>query len=257
VAKGKPSEAEAPVLPIEETPLPVEVEATPAEGAPEVAAQEKPDFRAQFTELPEEERKAFLEENAAEMVRRAEQSGRDSAYARLQAEQQRQAQANQALQDTLRNLDTETDDNKRAGHIIAFAQRQAQEQANRQAQANLESVRESFGVSPEEHDDLLHKLHQAAARDGKIATFGDYVKAVTGERYMPKGEVTKQLRAEVEAALEERLGKQREGEPAPVSVGQGQPVSSGSTQLVRRQYADGDIDYEAYERKMKALGAKP
>ena len=226
MAKGKPSEAEAPALPIEETPLPVE---TPAEGAPEVAAQEKPDFRAQFTELPEEERKAFLEENAAEMVRRAEQSGRDSAYARLQADQQRQAQANQALQDTLRNLDTETDDNRRGGHILAFAQRQAAEQANRQAQANLESVRESFGVSPEEHDDLLHKLHQAAARDGRIATFGDYVKAVTGERYMPKGEVTKQLRAEVEAALEERLGKQREGEPAPVSVGQGQATTSSLT----------------------------
>ncbi len=252
--KKGPSEAEAPVLPAEETPLPVE---TPAEGAPEVAAQEKPDFRAQFTELPEEERKAFLEENAAEMVRRAEQSGRDSAYSRLQAEQQRQAQANQELQDTLRNLDTETDDNKRASHILAFAQRQAQEQANRQAQANLESVRESFGVSPEEHTELVFKLHQAAARDGRIATFGDYVKAVTGERYMPKGEVTKQLRAEVEAALEERLGKQREGEAAPVSVGQGAPAPSGSKAKIQNDYADGNIDTETYTARLKAIGAKP
>jgi hypothetical protein len=226
------SEAEAPVLPTEETPLPVEA---PAEGAPEVAAQEKPDFRAQFTELPEEERKAFLEENAAEMVRRAEQSGRDSAYARLQADQQRQAQANQALQDTLRNLDTETDDNRRGGHILAFAQRQAAEQANRQAQANLESVRESFGVSPEEHDDLLHKLHQAAARDGRIATFGDYVKAVTGERYVTKQEAGKATRAEMDAYFEEKMGLKRDQEAAPVSVGQGQAMRSTQDDVANAQ----------------------
>jgi hypothetical protein len=227
--KGETAEAETLAVPTQETPLPEQVEATPEEGAPESTVQEKPDLDAQLEALPKEERDALLERHWPDRLESREHAGYQRALARLEADRQQQAQANLELQDTLRNLDTETDDNKRAGHIIAFAQRQAQEQANRQAQANLESVRESFGVSPEEHDDLLHKLHQAAARDGRIATFGDYVKAVTGERYMPKGEVTKQLRAEVEAALEERLGKQREGEPAPVSVGQGQATTSSLT----------------------------
>jgi hypothetical protein len=83
------------------------------------------------------------------------------------------------------------------------------------------------------------------------------VKAVTGERYMPKGEVTKQLRAEVEAALEERLGKQREGEAAPVSVGQGAPAGRDSVNAVQDAFINGSIDSETYKKKMEALGAKP
>lgn len=244
--KKGPSEAETPVLPVAETPLPVEVEATPEEGAPEVAAQEKPDFRAQFTELPEEERKAFLEENAAEMVRRAEQSGRDSAYARLQADQQRQAQANQELQDTLRNLDTETDDNKRAGHIQAFVDRQAWLKTNKERLVDLENVREALGVSPREHDEIVFKLNQQIARENeearqrgdfafKVATFGDYVKAVTGERYVTKQEAGKLSRAEMDAYFEEKMGLKREGEPAPVSVGQGQPTRSTADDVANAQ----------------------
>lgn len=261
MAKGKPSETEAQVLPSEgqvtpETALPEQVEAVPETGVLEVPVQEKPDFRAQFDELPEEDRKVFLEERAAELVRRAEQSGEGKAYARLQADQLRQAQANLELQDTLRNLDSADDDNKRGGHILAFAQRQAQEQANRQSLANLESVREALGVSPDEHTELIFKLHQKAAREGQIATFGDYVTAVTGERFMPKRESDAKIRAEVNAAMEERLGKEREAEPHPVSVGQGQPAS-GSTDKIRKEYADGEIDYKVYEQQMKARGAKP
>ena len=227
MAKKESSETEVSALPAQETPLPeLQVEPPPEEGAPAPAVQEaeKPDFRAQFDALPEEDREAFLQERTAERVRRAEQSAQDRAFARMQADQARQAQANQGLQDTLRNLEAEADDSKRGGHVEAYAAYRIRQVSQQQAQEALENVREALGVPDAEHDELVYKLHREAARDNRVATLGDYIKHVTGERFMPKRESDAKIRAEVNAALEERLGKQRETEPAPVSVGQGQPA---------------------------------
>jgi hypothetical protein len=233
VAKGKSTEAEAQVLPSEgevtpETALPEQVEATPEAGTPETAVQGI-DLEAQLQTLSKEERDA-LHEKVWPGLRDGDRAwgkteGEKKALAQWQADQQQRAQANQELRGTLKNLGLPDDDSEAAGHILSFAEKQAKEQANRQSLANLESMAEAEGLSPEENSELLFKLHQAAARDGRIATFADWYKAVTGERYMPKGEVTKQLRAEVEAVWEEKMGKQREGEAAPVSVGQGQATS--------------------------------
>ena len=116
--KAKPSETEVPAL----------------------SAQEKSDLRSRWAALPKEERDAFIEEVWPGRLGRARQAGRHRGHARWQAEKYRLSQANQTIEDTLRNLDTETDDNKRASHILAFAERQAQDYANRQAQVNLESL---------------------------------------------------------------------------------------------------------------------
>ena len=261
MAKKESSETEVSALPAQETPLPeLQVEPPPEEGAPEPPVQEaeKPDFRAQFDALPEEDREAFLLERTAERVRRAEQSAQDRAFARMQADQTRQVQANQGLQETLKNLDTAEDDNRRAGHVQAFANYRVQQASQQWAQEALEMVKEALGVGDAEHDELTFKLHQAAGRENRVATLGDYIKHVTGERFMPKRESDAKIRAEVNAALEERLGRQREGEPAPVSVGQGQPlrhlpsigeVDKMSIDQVRELERKGDLDKILAKRK--------
>jgi hypothetical protein len=227
MAKKEPSETEGTPLPAQETPLPeLQVEVVPEEEAAAAAVQEaeKPDLTAQLEALPKEERDALLERVWPDRLESARQSGRDSAARRLQEDRDRQIQANQGLQETLKNLDTADDDSKRAGHLEAYAGYRIRLASQQQAQEALENVREALGVPDAEHDELVYKLHREAVRDNRVATLADYIKHVTGERFMPKRESDAKIRAEVNAALEERLGRQRETEPAPVSVGQGQPA---------------------------------
>jgi len=78
---------------------------------PALSAQEKPDLRSLLKALPKEELDALLERLVPDFpgrMKRAEQAGRHKAYAREQAEQYRRSQANQTIQDTLRNLAMET-----------------------------------------------------------------------------------------------------------------------------------------------------
>jgi len=266
VAKKEPSETEGTPLPAQDIPLPVpeappagEVEGAPEEEAAAAAVQEaeKPDLTAQLEALPKEERDALLERVWPDRLESARQSGRDSAARRLQEDRDRQIQANQGLQETLKNLDTADDDSKRAGHLEAYAGYRIRLASQQQAQEALENVKEALGVPDAEHDELVYKLHREAVRDNRVATLADYIKHVTGERFMPKRESDAKIRAEVNAALEERLGKQRETEPAPVSVGQGAPAPSGSIAKIRDDYAEGLIDTETFAAKMKAAGAKP
>ena len=243
MAKGKSTEAEAQVLPSEgevtpETALPEQVEATPEAGTLEPTAQEL-DLKARLQTLAKEERDA-LHEEVWPGLRESDKAwgrteGEKNAVARVYAEQQRQAQANQELQDTLRNLDTETDDNRRAGHIWALVQKQTQNTAEMVAQAELETARESFGLSPEEHRRIVRAVKEQAFDNGRIATFGDYVKAVTGERYVTKQEAGKLSRAEMDAYFEEKMGLKRDQEAAPVSVGQGQPMRSTADDVANAQ----------------------
>ena len=144
---------------VEETPLPTEEVAPSDATAPAVVEEakppeegvtepepkeEKPDFAAQIAELPEDERKALLKEHLGEELNRLEQSARDTAWSKLQADQQRQIQANQALQATLSNLEVADDDNKRAGHIQAYADSYAQSASGRWAAEALDNLRESL-----------------------------------------------------------------------------------------------------------------
>lgn len=242
---------------VEDTPLPTQ-ETTPSEPSPEAGAEEtkppeegaaapepteeKPDFATQLAELPEEERKALLKEHLGEELSRFEQSARDSAWGKLQTAQARQVQANQALQDTLKNLDTTEDTNTRAGHVQAYADAYVQSASQQWALEALEGLRGSLGVSREEHDEIILRLHQQAARENRVATFGDYAKHVVGEKTMPKGDVTKQIQAEVKAALTEQQGKGIESQAAPVSVGPGEPPKGTPTV----------IDFAAMTRKQRS-----
>lgn len=244
MAKGKaPSTTEEPAALTEDTPLPPPAEtaaaptaaptaeegaAAPPEEAVEPAAQEeqKPDLDAQLEGLPDDERKELLRKHFPDDLQRLEQSAQDKAWNRLQADQYQQIQANQVLQDTLRNLDTADDDSKRAGHVESYAVWRTQQAAQRQQVENLESVREALGVSREDHDEIMIRVHQAAARDNRQATFGDYVKHVTGDKFMPKQEWTKAMRQEAEAVWAEKHGQTIAQQPAPVSVGPGEPPAT-------------------------------
>jgi len=226
---------------LEETPLPTE-EATPSE-TPAVAEEqetkppeegevepepkeEKPDFAALLAGLSKDERKAILKENLGEELTSLEQAANDRALQKLQGEQQRRVQANQEIRDTLKNLGVPEDDNEGAGHIQAYAARHAQSELERSRMETMDNIRDSLGVSREEHDEIAIRLHQAASRENRVATFGDYIKHVTGERFMPKGDYTKQIRAEIKAELAEQQGRAIENQPAPVSTGPGEPAST-------------------------------
>jgi len=249
---------------VEETPLPTEEVAPsdaavaveeakpPEEGVTETPPKEteKPDFAAQIAELPEDERKALLKEHLGEELSRLEQSARDTAWSKLQTDQRRQVKANQELQNTLSNLEVADDDNKRAGHIQAYADSYAQSASQRWAAEALDNLRESLGVSHEEHSEIVMRLHQAAARDRRVATFGDYVKQVTGEKFMPKREVSKEIQAEVKAAMAEMQGKNIESQEAPVSTGPGEPSNqeAGDNRIISDPNATGEQKADAFER---------
>jgi hypothetical protein len=234
MAREKPSVTEETPLPIPEAEpsvAPAEPgveEAAPAgEGAaPPKAEEAKPDVRALLAKLPADERKALAKEELGEELSRLEQSAADRAWKKLQTEQQGRIQANQELQDTLRNLEMADDDNKRAGHIDAYAQRYSQRASQQAVLEVLDDIRDAFGVSPEEHDEIIFKLHQEASRDNRVARIKDYVTHVTGERFMPKKDYTKQMREEIKAELAELRGTAIENQPAPVTVGPGGTASN-------------------------------
>jgi len=163
---------------------------------------------------------------------------------------QRQLQANQGLQDTLKNLDGADDDNKRAGTVQAYADwyvHGAQQDWGVQA---LDSLREGLGVSREEHDEIVLRLHQKASRENRTPTFADYVKHVTGERFMPKREFTKEVREEVKAALAEQQGKAIESQEAPVSTGLGEPSDqeAADNRILLSRDTTGEQKADAFER---------
>lgn len=258
--KDKPSETAVAEVPAQDTPLPEPVPETgaeqevakPEEETPvaEVQEAEKPDLRAQLEAASEDERDAIYEEVYGERLKRSEQSARDSAYTRFQAGQHQQMQANKALQDTLRNLEGVDEDGQRAGHIEAYATWRMQSASQQWAQEALENVRESLGVSREEHDEITLKLHQQGAREKRVPTFGDYVTHVTGERLMPKSDVTKQIQAEVKAALAEQQGRRIESQEAPVSTGQGEPSNqeAADNRTLTNPAATGEQKAGAFER---------
>jgi len=264
--KAPPSEPEAPtLLTQEETPSePAEapapegqVTAPPEEGEPAAPVQEaeKPDLRALVAELPEEERDALFEEQYGERVKtveeRAQQSADDRAFHRMQTEQHRQTQANQGLQQTLRNLETVEDENVRAQHIQAYADWYAQGASQQWGQQALDNLREGLGISPAEHDEIVLRLRQQAARDNRAPTFADYAKHVTGERFMPKRQVDKQIQEEVRAQLAEAQGKKIENQPAPVAVGPGEPTNQEAEddRIIASSSATGEQKRDAFERR--------
>jgi len=262
VKKAAPSEVAETPLPTEVTPVsetteetPVEtVEAPPEEGEapPPTQEAEKPDVRSLLTELPDHERKAVLQDVYGEDLGRAEQSGYDRALIRLQNQQSQQAQANQGLQETLKNLDGAVDDNTRAGHVQAYATWQTQQSAQQWSQEALDSVREGLGVPNEEHDEILIRLHQQGARERRVPTLTDYVKHVTGDRFMPKSQVNKGIREEIRAQLAELQGQKIENQEAPVSTGQGEPPSDQAAEddrILADPKTTGEQKADAFERR--------
>lgn len=259
--RDKPSVVEETPLPTEEVtpsepaaPAAVEETKPPEEGVtePEPKEAEKPSVTELLAGLSDDERDTIYKKVFGERLQRAEQSARDAAWAKMQAGQRSQVEANQGLQDTLKNLDGADDDNKRAGHVQAYADWYAQSASQRWASEALDNLRESLGVSREEHDEITLRLHQAAARESRAATFGDYVKHVTGERFMPKGDFNKQIQAEVKAAMAEQRGKSIENQEAPVSLGTGEPLKGTPTiedfaGMTRKQRS------EMPDEKMKAM----
>jgi len=256
--KAQPSTLEETPLPVpeaepSEVPTPVETEEAKPKEEGEVEPEpkeEKPDFATLLAGLSKDERKALLKENLGEELSSLEQAANDRAWEKLRGEQQRRVQANQELQDTLKNLDGAEDDNKRAGHIQAYADRMLQTASQQWALEALDNLRESLGVSREEHDEIVLRLHQAASRENRVATFGDYVKHVTGEKFMPRQEVKKALKEEVNAILEERLGKERDKEPSPVSLGPGEPSNqeAADNRTLSDPNATGEQKADAFER---------
>jgi len=246
MAKTSPSATEAPPLPPEEAPpseapQEVQVEAAPVvEGAPAppVQEEEKPDYAAQLRQLPDEERERLLEEVYSDRLQKIEQSAQQSAYDRLLNQQARQQRANEGLQATLRNLDNESDETKRAQHIGAFAEGYAQQVVQAQAQEWRtyfdDALMRTFGFNRGQYEAAWVQVHQQTrAKENRAPTDADFLAHVMGEKFMPKTQMSKEQREEISAAVEEAVGKRLAGQPSPVSLG---PGESGGAALTAEKY---------------------
>jgi len=261
--KGTPSATEAPPLPVQEVaPSEVseetQVEAAPVAEetpAPQVQEEAKPDYVAQLRELPDEERERLLNEVYADRLQALDRSAEDRAYNRLLGSQQRQQRANEDLQGTLRNLDNESDDTKRAQHVAAFAQGYANQVVQEQAQEWRSyfdtAFKRSFGLNDGQYRAAWIEVHKKAALENRKAEDADFIAHMTGEKFMPKQSMSKELNDEINARVEEAVGKRLAGQPAPVALGPSEPPG-GEVDVAKAQGQEGKR--AAFEKKW---GFKP
>lgn len=232
---AKTSATEAPPAPTpeavpSEVPEETQVEAAPVEeAAPAAPVQEeqKPDVKAILAELPKEERKRLLTETLGDELQTLEQTATDRAYARLQEAQHREQRANEGLQTAVRNVNAETDENKQAQHIAAFARTYAAEHADEVAKVwrNYfnDALRQTFGLTEGQYKAVWTRVHaQIRESENRDATDADFLAHMMGEKFMPKTQMSKEQREEMAALVEEAVGKRLAGQPAPVSLGPGE-----------------------------------
>lgn len=248
---GAPSEA----APVEET-AQVGAEATAEEPAP-VAQEQKPDVKALWSELPPEERQALVQEEDwhKEALRRAEFEAERKIQSRTQADEHRRMRANQDLQVTLQNLDNTVDDSQRAQHIQGYAQSYAEGVAAQVGQQWTEfldsSYRQVFGLNDAQYRNAWDDVKRKVARENRTANYSDFLAHMTGEKFMPKGNLSKDIQEEINARVEEALGKRLAGQPSPVTLGPGESLSDGT--FTRSQLnAMSPAEYAAKEEKIMA-----
>ena len=236
--KANPSATEvvtfpAPELTPSETPIEGEqVEETPVEEVvvPPAQEEEKPDPVVLLRDLSAEERTRIRDEVFGDDLRQREKDAESAAYSRIEAANLRQQKNNADLQGTLRNLDAETDDNRRMQHIASFAQGYAQEYATQQAQTWRtyfdDAYKRTFGLTQGEYEATWIDVHKESRKQGREATDADFLAHMMGEKFMPKQQLTKEMREEMAALAEEAVGKRLAGQPAPVTLGPAEAPAS-------------------------------
>ena len=271
MVKGTASTASEPVVSTPEPPVseatPVEAEAQVGgelevqEPAPVAQEPEKPDIKSLWSELPSEERQKLVadEEWHKKALERAEQSAYDRMIQRQQRDMARQSQANQDLQQTLQNLDTASDDNTRAqaihGYARNFANREREAQAADDGAHFGNVIQKVFKVAPAEFDVKWLDAQRAAAAEGRRAGWDDLLQQIVGEKYVSKSEASKATRDEIDAMIEEKLGKRLAGQPSPVTLGPGVASGGGTpeAQWVEAGAPAGGPIYDRYMEWRKSL----
>lgn len=213
----------------------------PAEELVEAPAQEpeQPDAKGLFSSLPPEEQQAFLKEQSwyQETVRdaehRGEQAGESRAYNRHMDDIQRQARANQTIASALQNLASATDENQQAQVLQGVASAAIQDfaaQRDSQWQGFLDSsFRQLFKMNEAEYRMAWQPVHEKAAKENRVANYADFLAHITGEKFMSKQALSKDMEDEIKAQVEEAVGKRLVSQPAPVVLGPGAAGPGGLT----------------------------